>query len=75
MRLVMADDSVLNSSLCCTTTHTHTGHTGAGHYNSYHQLLIGVIISAMTDLSIAVFYERKVLQEEIINFPPMKGRT
>src|SRR5688572_20109713 len=46
-----ACDGVLNSSTCCHTTHTHTGHTYAEHYNGNHRLLIGVIISAMADLS------------------------
>jgi hypothetical protein len=50
----MADDGVLNSSLCCHTTHTHAGHTGAEHYNSYHRLLIAVIIAALFDLSMLI---------------------
>jgi hypothetical protein len=50
----MADDDVLNSSLCCHTTHTHAGHTGAEHSNSYHELLIGVIIAALFDLSMLI---------------------
>jgi len=53
--LAVACDGVLNSSLCCCTTHTHTGHTGAERYNSCHQLLIGVIISAMPDLSMQIY--------------------
>jgi hypothetical protein len=50
--LAVACSGVLNSSVCCHTTHTHTGRTGAEHYNSYHQVLIGAIISALNDLSI-----------------------
>jgi hypothetical protein len=50
----MADDDVLNSSLCCHTTHTHAGHTGAEHSNSYHELLIGVIIATLFDLSMLI---------------------
>src|SRR5687767_13370685 len=44
-------DGVLNSSTCCHTTRTHTSHTYAEHHSGHHQLLIGVIISAMADLS------------------------
>jgi hypothetical protein len=53
--LAVAWDGVLNSSMCWQTTHTQAGHTGAEHYNSHHQVLIGVIISALTDLSIQLF--------------------
>jgi hypothetical protein len=52
--LAAACDGVLNSSLCCHTTHTHAGHTGAEQYNSYHRLLIGVIIATTSDLSISI---------------------
>jgi hypothetical protein len=45
--LAAACDGVLNSSLCCHTTHTHAGQTGAERYNNCHQVLIGVIISTM----------------------------
>jgi hypothetical protein len=55
--LVVAWHGVLNSSLCWETTHTQAGHTGAEHYNSHHQVLIGVIISTLTDLSIQLFKE------------------
>jgi hypothetical protein len=51
IRLAVACDGVLNSSVCWHTTHTHTGRTGAEHYNSNHQTLIGAIISAISDLS------------------------
>jgi hypothetical protein len=54
MRLAAACDGVMNSSLCCHTTHTQAGHTGADHQDSYHGLLIGVIISALPDLSIQI---------------------
>ena len=37
---MVACDGVLNSSLCCVTTHTGAGGTGAGHYNSHHQVFI-----------------------------------
>ena len=47
----MAQDGVLNSSLCCYTTHTDAGHTGAEQCNHYHQILVGVIIAAMFHLS------------------------
>jgi hypothetical protein len=54
MYLAAACDGVLNSSLCCDTTHTHAGHTDAEHYNSDHRRLIVVIISAMFDLSMLI---------------------
>jgi hypothetical protein len=51
IRLAAACDGVLNSSLCCHTTHTQAGHTGAERSDGHHGLLIGVIISAISDLS------------------------
>jgi hypothetical protein len=55
LRLAAACDGVLNSSVCWHTTHTHTGRTDAEHYNSYHQVLIGAIISTLNDLSIQIY--------------------
>jgi hypothetical protein len=38
----------------CHTTHTHAGRTGAEHYNSHHEVLIGAIISTLNDLSMQI---------------------
>jgi len=68
--LAVACDGVLNSSVFCQTTHTHTGHTSAEHYNSYHQTLIGAIISTISDLSIQIMELINISFERIsVSYP------
>jgi hypothetical protein len=66
--LAVACDGVLNSSVFYQTTHTHTGRTGAEHYNNYHQTLIVAIISTISDLSIQIIELANISFERINAF-------